>query len=249
MKKIFIILIIITGLFGCTTFKTAISDFNVALSDMESSNSEGVYFNPMMEFSIFYATHMLLVGYGFEDNNFREGEGVIWEVSNVNNGESIIVKRALLKDIADGNSWWLLSSNADGKEQYYEMLIDKDMNILKTRYRDSESNEIKELNLEESKDSSSETYDETENRDQNRYGEYSVGKETVKTKAGSFKTEHIVIEDDESDDTDFKHEYWLTDKVPGTCVKYIYNNISENEIMTGEVIDIRGGYKTQLESY
>ncbi len=249
MKKIFIILIIITGLFGCATFETAISDFNVALSDMESSNSEGVYFNPMMEFSIFYATHMLLIGYGFEDDNFKEGEGVTWEVSNVNSKEKITVKRALLKDMGNGSSWWSLSSNADGKEQYYEMLIDEDMDILKARYRDSESNKIMELILEETKDSSSGTDDETEQIGTDSYGEYSVGKETVKTKAGSFKTEHLVIEDDESDDNDFKHEYWLTDKVPGTCVKYIYNDISENEIMTGEVIDIRGGYRTQLESY
>ena len=249
MKKIFLILVIITGLFGCASFESAMSDFNVALSDMESSNSEGVYFNPMIEFSIFYATHMLFIGYGFEDDNFKEGQGVTWKVSNVNNKEEITVKRALLKNMGNDNSWWYLSSNTDGKDQSYEMLIDDDMNILKVRYIDSESNEIKELNLEESKDSSSETGEEAEKMDSDYYGEYSVGKETVKTKAGSFKTEHIVIEDDETDNTDFKHEYWLTDKVPGTCVKYIYNNISENETITGEVIDIRGGYKTQLESY
>jgi len=249
MKKIFLIVVIIASLFGCATFETAIGDFNSAVSGVGSSNSQGVYFNPMMEFSVFYATHMLLAGYGFEDDNFRDGEGVTWKVANVNNGEEITVKRALLKDMGNGSSWWQLSSDADGQEQYYEMLIDDDMNILKARYRDSESNEIKELNLEETKDSSDTTDDEVEQIEQGSYGEYSVGKETIKTKAGSFKTEHLVIEDDESDDNDFKHEYWLSDKVPGTCVKYIYNDISENETMTGEVIDIRGGYRTQLESY
>jgi len=249
MKKIFLILVIITSLFGCATFKTAMSDFNTAVSDIGTSKSDGIYFNPMMEFSIFYATHMLLIGYGFEDDNFKEGQGVTWKVSNVNNKEEITVTRALLKDMGNNSSWWYLSSNTEGKDQYYEMLIDDDMNILKVRYKDSENNTIQEIIPEQTEETSSETGDETGKMSQESYGEYSVGKETIKTKAGSFKAEHLVIEDDESDDNDFKHEYWLTDKVPGTCVKYIYNNISENETMTGEVIDIRGGYKTQLESY
>lgn len=249
MKKIFLIVVIISSLFGCATFETAINELNSALIEMESSGSEGIYFNPMMEFTIFYAAHMLLAGYGFEDNNFREGEGVTWKVANVNNGEEVIIKRALLQDVDNNSSWWLLSSDADGKDNYYEMLIDDDMNILKVRYRDTETNEIEEIILEQADDSSSETEEDYEKMDSDYYGEYSVGKETVKTKAGSFKTEHIVIEDDETDENDFKYEYWLTDKVPGTCVKYIYNDISENTIMTGEVIDIRGGYRTQLESY
>ena len=46
----------------------------------------------MFEFTFFYASHMLLVGYGFEDDNFREGEGVPWKVSNVNNGEEVTIK-------------------------------------------------------------------------------------------------------------------------------------------------------------
>lgn len=249
MKKLFLILVIITSLFGCATFETVISDLNSAVTDIGKASSEGVIFNPMFEFSIFYATHLLLVGYGFADDNFREGEGVTWKVANVNNGEEVIIKRALLQEVDNNSSWWLLSSDADGKDNYYEMLIDNDMNILKVRYRDSESNEIKEIIPEQAEDSSSETEDDYEKMDSDYYGEYSVGKETVKTKAGSFKTEHIVIEDDETDENDFKYEYWITDKVPGTCVKYSFNDISENTTMTGEVIDIRGGYRTQLDSY
>jgi hypothetical protein len=249
MKKLFIIIVIILSIFGCATFETALSDLNTAVSDMGNSDNEGIYLNPMFEFSIFYATHMLLIGYGFEEDNFKEGEGVTWQVSNVNNGEEITVKRALLKNIGNESSWWQLSSDADGKTQYYEMLIDDDANILKVRYRDYESNTIKEIIPEQTEETSDNNEDNSEEWDQENYGEYSVGKETVKTKAGSFKTEHIIIEDDESDVNEFRYEYWLSEKVPGTCVKYVFNNISENETMTGEVIDIRGGYKTQLESY
>ena len=249
MKKIFLIVVIVTSLFGCATFETAINDLNSALTEMDNSGSEGIYFNPMMEFTIFYATHMMLVGYGFEDNNFKEGEGVTWKVANVNNGEEVIIKRALLQNVDSNSSWWLLSSDADGKDNYYEMLIDNDMNILKVRYRDSETNEIKEIVPEQAEDSSSETEEDYEKMDSDYYGEFSVGKETVKTKAGSFKAEHILIEDDETDQNDFKYEYWLTNKVPGTCIKFIYNDISENSIMTGELIDIRGGFRTELDSY
>jgi hypothetical protein len=268
MKRILLIVLTIASIFGCSTIESAIGGINSAVSDMGRESSEGMRLGPEFEFSIFYATHMLLVGYGFGDDNFREGKGVTWSVANEKSGEELIVKRALLKDMSDGTTWWYLSSIVDGEDQFYEMLIDKEMNILKVRYRDQDNGVIKEILLEQSGDSDSDAEGDSEMMDPHDYGKYSTGQETIKTKAGSFKTEHLIYDDNEydhdkeydddeydddkkeyDDDLEYKYEYWLTDKVPGGVVKYIYENISENETMSGEVIDIRSGYKTQLESY
>jgi hypothetical protein len=129
------------------------------------------------------------------------------------------------------------------------MLLEDDYDILKIRYRNIETGVIEEIIPEQSEEEA-DTEDEVETMDPAYYAQYSVGEEKVKTKAGSFKTDHIVFEDKDAEaEYHIKYEYWLSDRVPGGSVKYIYANITENETISGEVVDIRGGYKTQLESY
>ena len=113
-----------------------------------------------------------------------------------------------------------------------------------------ETGSIEEIIPDQEAEEEVNTEDEIETTNPEYYAQYSVGTEKIKTKAGSFKTDHIVFEDKNVEGGyHIKHEYWLSDKVPGLSVKYIYANITENEIISGEVIDIRGGYKTRLNSY
>ena len=171
-----------------------------------------------------------------------------WNVVTNNGEDGITVTRALLKKVDNGAAWWSISAIVEGEERVYEMLLEDDYDILKIRYRNSETGLIEEIIPDQDEETEDET--ETETIGPDYYAQYSVGEEKIKTKAGSFKADHIVFEDKNVEEGyHFKYEYWLSDRVPGLSVKYIYANISEQETIRGEVIDIRGGYKTQLDSY
>ncbi len=257
MKKL-LVLLAAFSLAGCVSFDSALENaIGRALMPQPGSSDTGsersaaeaesppqemersAAMNPAVEFYMFYASYFLIGGYGFGDDNFREGEGVTWMIKTTPEGDEAVVKRALLKNGSDGSSWWLLSVLLDGEETFYELLRDQDAGILKVRYRNPDTNSVEEITPGQSGASGAgqETMDPAE------YRNYSRGVEKVKTKAGSFKAEHIVIEDQNS------YEYWITDKVPGHCVKYIYQDKADNEGFSGEVIDIRGGYRTRLDSY
>lgn len=251
MKKILIITLIVMSMAGCASFDAAIQNVTDSINELSEASVEMVNLNPMIEFTIFYASYFFLGGYGFGDENFKNGEGVTWKVSTGSGEDEITVTRALLKRVDNGAAWWSISAIIDGEDRVYEMLLEDDYDILKIRYINSETGLIEEIipeQSEESEEAGSE--DEIETMSPEFYAQYSVGEEKVKTKAGSFKADHIVIEDKNVEEGyHIKYEYWLSDKVPGGSVKYIYANITENETISGEVIDIRGGYKTQMDSY
>ena len=246
MKKFLIITLIVMSMVGCASFDAAVQNVSKSINELGEASVDMANLNPMIEFSVFYASYFFLGGYGFGDDNFKNGEGVTWNVVDTNGDEEITVTRALLKRVDNGAAWWSISAAADGEDRVYEMLLEDDYDILKIRYRNRETGAIEEIIPEQGE----ETEEETETIGPDYYAQYSVGVEKVKTKAGSFKADHIVFEDKNVDEGyHIKYEYWLADRVPGLSVKYIYANITENQTMSGEVIDIRGGYKTQLESY
>lgn len=231
---------------GCATFDKAIQNVSNSLSELNEASADMSNLNPMIEFSLFYASYFFPGGYGFGDNNFKDGDGVTWNITSNTGEEEITVTRALLKKIDNGAAWWSVSANTYGEDRVYEMLLEDDYDILKIRYKNSETGLIEEIIPEQDE----ETEEETETMNYEYYAQYSVGKEKVGTKAGSFKADHIVFEDiNEEEGYHIKYEYWLSERIPGLSVKYIYTNITENETISGEVIDIRGGYKTRLDSY
>lgn len=243
MKKNLIAILVAVSLAGCATLGTVIDGAAGAVSSLEQSTLEAMEMAPAMEFGLFYAAYFFLGGYGFGDDNFKEGEGVRWRIANDDSGEDIVVTRALLKTNGDGSAWWFLEADADDEVHFYEMLLSENYDVLKVRYKDRESGTIEEYIPEPGEETDEEELEEME---PDYYKEYSVGEEQVKTEAGSFKAEHLVFQDEEEQ---FKSDYWLAERVPGRIVKYIYNNMAEGEIVSGEVIDIRGGYRTQLSSY
>ncbi len=252
MKKILIIALIIMSIVGCASFDAAVQNVTNSINELGEASVEMAILSPMLEFSIFYASYFFLGGYGFGDENFKNGEGVTWNVVTNNGEEEITVTRALLKRVDNGAAWWSISATVDGEDRTYEMLLEDDYDILKIRYINSETGLVEEIIPEQSEESGEGTgsEDEIETMGPEFYAQYSVGEEKVKTKAGSFKADHIVFEDkDVEQGYHIKYEYWLSDRVPGFSVKYIYANISDNETISGEVIDIRGGYKTQMKSY
>jgi len=200
------------------------------------------FLTPDLQFSMYYASYFFLGGYGFGDDNFRDGEGVKWSISTNNESDEIFVTRARLKTLGNGSAWWYFSIEVNNEEIFYEMLIENDYDLVKVRYLNSNTGVFEEFVPEGAADDS----DSVESLDRDVYNQFIAGNESIKTKAGSFKADHIVLEGKGSD---YKYEYWVADRAPGHIVKYRYENLPENQSMTGEIIDIRGGYRTRLDSY
>ena len=211
MKKFLIITIIIMSMAGCASFDAAIKNVTSSINELGEASVEMATLNPMIEFSIFYASYFFLGGYGFGDENFKNGEGVTWNVVTNNGEDEITVTRALLKRVDNGAAWWSISAVVDGEDRVYEMLLEEDYNILKIRYIDSETGLIEEIIPEQGEESEEEiSTDDTETMGPEFYAQYSVGEEKVKTKAGSFKADHIVFEDKDAEQGyHIKYEYWL----------------------------------------
>jgi Prokaryotic membrane lipoprotein lipid attachment site len=271
MKKSIIIFLSILVLSGCSSLGGLLGDMAISGSDpgkgqpqeQEKAVAEGkgqetqpesdagkgsgmdisAFLSPDLQFSLYYASYFFLGGYGFGDDNFRDGEGIKWSISTNTETDEIIVTRARLKTLGNGSAWWFFSTEVNGEEIFYEMLIKNDYDLVKVRYLNSNTGAFDEF-IPEGADS--DDSDTVETLDTDVYNRFKVGSESIRTKAGSFKADHIVLEEKGAE---FKYEYWIADRAPGHIVKYRYENTAENQVMTGEIIDIRGGYRTRLDSY
>jgi hypothetical protein len=232
MKKAFIVLAIVGLLAGCTTFESVMSAMSEPMVD--SAN-----ILPKMEFTILYATSAAFGGYAFGEDNFPVGTGVTWQVISAENGGEIDMTRAKLSPGGEGAFWWSLEMVSDDQNYYYEFLVDKDDVILKVRYRDIQSGNVKEF-VPDPLDS------EDEEALPEDYSDYIVGKERITTPAGTFNADKMVFDDP---DSSYTATYWIADSVPGKSVRYVYEDSDEGETVTGELIAVEKGFETVLGSY
>lgn len=208
---------------------------------------------------------------GYED--FSEGEGVVWKITaedgeSAADSRSVEIERALLKRTSDGNAWWLLRyTDEDGEELVSESLMNEDYEMLIFRYRDPETQKIREWKPESSEEGSeAEAEGEEEAPDvedveaayyRGDYSDYIVGTETIRVPAGTYTAEHVRIvetytieeENGESDTYEVRYEWWIDKDVPGDLVKYEWTNDTENSVLRGELLKHQQGYSTQLASF
>lgn len=62
------------------------------------------------------------------------------------------------------------------------------------------------------------------------------GKEKISVKAGTYNCDYLVFNSDEDESV---VEYWITDKVSGHTVKYVYTNTEDNSWLKGELIQVK----------
>ena len=146
--------------------------------------------------------------------------------------------------LSDGTAWWRLHYSTDEEKILYEYLLDSEMNILKVRYKNPETGAVEEWVPEPSEEAGQE--EEVQEFSEEDYARYSQGRETITVKAGTYTADHIVYEDEE---TNGRFEWWVTDEVPSGVVKYLGMNPEENSEVTGELVDVRTDYRTELRSY
>ena len=237
----------ILALSGCAGISEAVSSLVGGVQESTKALEELPGQMAALQFLGLYAASAYYSGYSFEED-YKEGQGTVWEVvSETGEGtESFESERALLKKLPDKTSWWRLHYS-DGEENIlYEYLLDTELNILKVRYRNPETGEVEEWISEPSEESEQETEEEVQEVSEEDYGSYDRGRETVTVKAGTYTADHLVYEDEEDKG---RIEWWVTAEVPNGVVKYLATDLEDNSEVTGELVDVRTGYKTELGSY
>lgn len=216
--------------------------------------------------TIIYTQVFYAGGYAYGYDSFEEGEGVVWDIRSSADQEedTLRVERALLKRTAEGSSWWFLKYSAEGEDPFVsEALIGEEYELLKFRYRDPETGDIREW-IPEQEESAEESADESEEEMgeeepdfyRGGYEEFNRGRESITVPAGTYQAEHILIEESftvEEEGTSevyiLIYEWWISDQVPGEIVRYEWTNTQDESALTGELVAHNRGYRTQLDSY
>jgi hypothetical protein len=196
----------------------------------------------LAQFYSLYWYSFYIGGFYFDDSSYREGQGTRWKITTNDDPDALIIDKSLLKDNTDGSRWWKIIYNS-GKDQFlYEFLVDKDYNLLKLRFIDDDG-AVQEYSPEPE---DLEAYTTTEMREISEadYSRWNTGQVTVRTQAGSFKTDHLVYTEAEAQHS---FEWWISEDVPGGLVKYLWK--SPEDTMTGLLTDITSGNRSELDSF
>jgi len=181
-------------------------------------------------------------GYWFGTDNYKEGEWTKFQIIT-DDGDKIIIEKAFLKRLPDGNEWWRVSLKDKEDEWVYEALISpEDGKLLRLRGRDADGNEG-EIPVTEGSQGS--VYENSQKLTEESLKGATVGTEKVKTPAGTFKADHVVY----MAMGEGKLEFWLNDSVPGRIVKYVIKDREGKTNLTSELVDYGDGARTVLQSF
>ncbi len=188
-----------------------------------------------VEFAIMYNLYIPMSGIISEDHGYKRSEGTRWRVFSEKDGE-VFFEKALLMEGDNGRSWWYFKVDGEGFYREYEFLLENDYSLLELRYvedgiikryipfvDDNEICSIREIN----------------------YSDYYTGKERIKTELGSYNADHIIIESDETGESE---EYWTARNIPGKFIQAIYKK-EDISIFIASLIEVKKEYDTKMESY
>lgn len=179
-------------------------------SEEKASNSEWDFEMELQAQTIF---SLAFTGGGFwlTDAEYKEGEFTIFEWI-IENEDSVNMEKAFLKKTADGGEWWRIAWTSDDESVVYEALISAGKDgIDRLRARDSEGR-IDEVNL-----SGQMIYSPPYRLEDEEIVAMSKGNDRIDTPAGRFQAKHVAFNFGNGAG---KIEWWVTEKVPGSVVKY-----------------------------
>lgn len=209
----------------------------------------------VMLFNVAYMQVLFLGGHdpGFDD--FREGEGVTWEITggDENDESSFTAERALLKRNPDGSSWWFIGYISEEEALEYEVLMDNAYVPLEIVWRDDDSGKTMRhtFNYGE-EDAPPPTEEDAVVYSEEFPDEHSLGRERITVRSGTYTAEHVAYEfNDTETDARLEYHWWLVDEVAGDLVKYEYRQFSDGgeSMISGELVAMDDNYRTRLGAY
>jgi len=262
-----IICLVSTIMFGCASTIEAVNqmihdmDTAVVESTTESDSNQEARSSGLMEmmgmqqmmlFNVAYFQVFFMGGYDPTNDDFREGEGVTWEVNSTDGDQTAayVSERALLKRVPEG-SWWYIAFESEDEKMEYEVLLDGDYVPVEFVYRDPESGEVMRQTVDLGETSGDETASADEELVYSDDFEDTVrrSRERITTGAGTFTADRLEQEVvDEESGARLTYTWWTVDEVPGDLVKYEYEREDDADAgsVTGELIAIDRGYRSKF---
>jgi hypothetical protein len=153
--------------------------------------------------------------------------------------DPIVMERAYLKELDDGNQWWRVSWEDSEGSWIWEALIDPaSAQMLRMRARDADGNEG------EVPVSGQAVYMPAAELTEESVQGATVGKEKVSVPAGTFQTDHVVYMTGEG-----QAEFWLAPQIPGGVVKYQISEKGEGVVWSSDLVEFGKKATTILDSY
>ncbi len=184
-----------------------------------------------------------LNGYWIWTENLKPGEWTKFLVTTYGDGgeeNTVEVEKAFLKKLPDGKEWWRISYISNSDTVIYEALISPDRGeLLRLRVKvpGSEPGEVpvtKETGYMQPIELTEESIQGA-----------TIGTETVKVPAGTFRAKHARYRIPGSSTID----WWYVDNVPGGVVKYEIRDENGHLVVTGDLKAFGSGATTMLGSF
>ena len=155
--------------------------------------------------------------------------------------DSIVIERAFLKELENGNQWWRVSWKDSEGLWVWESLIDtQNSQMLRMRARDTDGNEGEVPVSGESVYMSA-----TELTRESVQGA-TVDKGKVDVPAGRFQADHVVYL---AGSGGGQIEFWLAPQIPGGVVKYLISQSGEGVLWDSQLTEYGKKAETILNSY
>ena len=156
---------------------------------------------------------------------------------------AVMIERAFLKKLEDGNEWWRVTWEEGEDTWIYEALLTPGENaeILRLRARDADGNEG---DVPVTKGQT--IYVPPAELTAESIEGATVERGKVSTPAGTFEADHVVYL---AVTGEGEIEWWITEEVPGGVVKYLLNHKEEGVIWTSILQETGKNATTILSSF
>ncbi len=202
-------------------------------------------------FGMIFAQAFYLGGFNAGFEQYREGQGTVWEITYKDNGkpETFTAERALLKVNADNSLWWYIKYEVDEEAFAYEVLVEPDFEARKIRFKDEEG-AVREYVFKsgESGGGTAATARIFDLESDSEYKKYLQGSRPVNTSAGKFNTDYLRVTY-MNQGVDAVYEWWVSDEVPGKLVQFKWEDKENKTTLSGELVSIKTGYTTRFNSF
>lgn len=183
-------------------------------------------------------------GFYFDDSTYEVGQGTIWSLTSADDEQEVRLEKALLSVEEDGSKWWRVGFTQEGSELIYEYLISPEYQLIKMRFKDVGQNKVGEYEFESEAGQHGPTAVEAITREE--YAEYRTGTESLRVGAGTFECD--LLEYSYSADADtWNYNWWVSEEVPGSLVKFYWVLNEGEEWMQGELAEITSGNTPVLQ--
>ncbi len=183
-------------------------------------------------------------GLYFDDSSYDVGDGTVWELTGSDGDDAIMLEKALLREEPDGSRWWRVAFTIDGDRFIYEYLIGPDYTLIEMVYKDVSEDMVGEY-VFTGEESVPFAFGAIEPITAEDYGEHRVRSEQLTVEAGTFETDFLRHEVVGQDDT-WTYSWWVSDRIPGNLVKFLWKFEESDEWMQGELLEITRGNRPEL---